>query len=58
MVQLIAVAAVGAVVWVGVSSFRKHMLALKQQEAKRAEEAKIIPDLEQDPKTGRYKPRD
>ena len=39
MVPLIAAAAVGAVVWVGYSSFRKHMDAIQEQEKKAAEEA-------------------
>lgn len=57
MIQLIAAAAVGAVVWVGYSSLRKHLDAQKQaDDAKRGE--KQIGDLEKDPVTGRYKPKD
>jgi len=56
MVQLIAFAAVGAVAWVGYSSFRKHMDEIKTKEkAARKTDAKVVGELKKDPKTGRYK---
>ncbi len=58
MVPIIAAAAVGAVVWVGYSSFKKHMAELQEKERRAAEEAKVVPNLEKDPETGRYRPKD
>ena len=60
MIQLVAVAAVGAVGLYAYSSFRKHMDAInaeeqRKAEAKSAQNAKTIGDLEHDPETGRYK---
>lgn len=60
MIQLVAVAAVGAVGLYAYNSFRKHMDAInaeeqRQAEAKSARDAKTIGDLEHDPETGRYK---
>jgi len=57
MIQLIAAAAVGAVVWVGYSSLRKHLDAQKQSDNEKTNE-KHIGDLEKDPLTGRYKPKE
>ncbi|PCH47329.1 MAG: hypothetical protein COC23_02110 [Hyphomicrobiales bacterium] len=61
MIQLIAAAAVGAVVWVGYSSLRKHLDAQKQSDNEKTNEKtneKHIGDLEKDPLTGRYKPKE
>jgi len=56
LVQLLAFAAVGAVAWVGYSSFKKHMEALKSQDAKKTKsKPKVVGDLKKDPKTGRYR---
>ena len=58
MIQLVAVAAVGAVGLYAYASFRKHMDALKAQEQAKArakQEPKSVGNLEHDPKTGRYK---
>lgn len=60
MIQLVAVAAVGAVGLYAYNSFRKHMDAInaeeqRKAEAKSAHDAKTIGDLEHDPETGRYK---
>jgi hypothetical protein len=60
MIQLVAVAAVGAVGLYAYTSFRKHMDALKAEDlknAKAAREPKSVGNLEHDPKTGRYKLR-
>ena len=58
MIQLVAVAAVGAVGLYAYSSFRKHMDAINAEERKKAQATKrpkSVGDLEHDPKTGRYK---
>lgn len=58
MIQLVAAAAVGAVGLYAYNSFKKHMQAIKAEEAKKAAEnqqPKSVGDLEHDPTTGRYK---
>lgn len=58
MIQLVAVAAVGAIGIYAYNSFRKHMDAIaleEEKKAKKAEGPKSVGDLEHDPKTGRYK---
>ena len=58
MIQLVAVAAVGAVGLYAYSSFRKHMDAINAEERKKAQAAqkpKSVGDLEHDPETGRYR---
>ena len=56
MVQLIALAAIGAVAYVGYSSFRKHMDELNAKDAvQKDREAKVVGELKKDPKTGRYR---
>jgi len=58
MIQLVAVAAVGAVGLYAYSSFRKHMDAINAEERKKAQATKgpkSVGDLEHDPKTGRYR---
>lgn len=57
VIQFVAAAAIGAVGVYAYSSFKKHMAALEAEEVKKAEAAKgpkIVGDLKQDPKTGRY----
>lgn len=58
MIQLVALAGLGAVGLYAYSSFRKHMDALQAQERERAKAGrspKTAGDLEHDPETGRYK---
>ena len=58
MIQLVAVAAVGAVGLYAYNSFRKHMDAIQAEERRQAQAAKnpkAIGDLEHDPETGRYR---
>ena len=58
MIQLVAIAALGAVGLYAYGSFRKHMDALEAQDREKAKtkrEPKSALDLEHDPKTGRYK---
>ncbi len=57
MVQLIAVAALGSVALVAYSSFRKHWDRIQREELEKAKKPKSGGDLEQDPKTGRYRLR-
>jgi len=60
MIQFVAAAAVGAVGLYAYNSFRKHMDALQQEERKAAEAAKPkdLTELEKDPETGIYRPKD
>ncbi len=60
MIQFVAAAAIGAVGVYAYSSFRKHMDALQKEERKAAEAAKPgnLTELEKDPKTGVYRPKD
>ena len=58
MIQLVAVAAVGAVGLYAYNSFRKHMNAINAEEQRQAEAKrtpKAVGDLEHDPETGRYR---
>ena len=58
MIQLVAVAAVGAVGLYAYNSFRKHMNAINAEERRQAEAKrtpKAVGDLEHDPETGRYR---
>lgn len=58
MVQLIAVAAIGGVALVAYNAFRKHWNDIQAEELEKAKKPKVVGDLEQDPETGRYKPKD
>ena len=58
MIQLVAVAAVGAVGLYAYTSFRKHMDAINAEERRKAQATKSpksAGDLEHDPETGRYR---
>ncbi|NKB51968.1 MAG: hypothetical protein GKR97_07050 [Rhizobiaceae bacterium] len=60
MIQLVAVAAVGAVGLYAYNSFRKHMDAINAEERRKAAAAATKPpksagDLEHDPETGVYR---
>ncbi len=58
MVQLIALAAVGTLAWVGYKSYREHAERIaREEEAKKNDAGSALP-LEKDPKTGRYRPKD
>ena len=60
MIQLVAAAAVGAVGLYPYNSFKKHMAAMKEEEARVAAEKqqpKSVGNLEHDPVTGRYRVR-
>ena len=58
MIQLVAFAAVGAVVWVGYSSFKKRMDEIRSAEEKKQAEESVVVELKKDPQTGRYRPKD
>ena len=59
MIQLVAVAAVGAVGLYAYSSFKKHMAEIKAKEKlEEIKQPKTVGDLEKDPKTGKYRMRD
>jgi len=60
MIQFVAAAALGAVGVYAYSSFRKHMDAIQEEERKAAEAAKPenLTELEKDPKTGVYRPKE
>ncbi len=58
MIQLFAIAAVGALGIYAYNSYRKHMDALEAEEHEKARgerEPNSGGDLEQDPETGRYR---
>lgn len=57
MVQLIAAAAVGAVVLYSYSAFRKHMDRLEREDEQRKAEKMPRGALEKDPVTGKYRPK-
>lgn len=63
MPQLIALVLVGAVGWYGYSVLRKELAKLAEQDRKDAQKrpgtktGKVIDELEQDPKTGVYRPK-
>lgn len=57
MVQLIAAAAVGAVVLYSYSAFRKHMDRLEREDEQRRAERASRGALVKDPVTGKYRPR-
>ena len=58
MVQLIAVAAIGGLAYVAYSSFRKHMQAIKQAEREENIQNAVVTELQKDPNTGVYRPKD
>ena len=58
MVQLIAVAALGAVAYVGYNAFKKHMSELEEADRRAKAEARHVPNLEKDPVSGKYRPKD
>lgn len=60
MIQFVAAAALGAVGVYAYSSFRKHMDAIQEEEKKATEAAKPenLTELEKDPITGVYRPKD
>ena len=57
MIQLVAVAAVGGLVWYGLSQYRRHSEALEKREKEKAAERLDGSELEQDPVTGKWRPR-
>ena len=58
MIQLVAMAAIGGVAYVAWSSFRKHMAEIEAKEVERRNRPKLVGELEQDPETGKYRPKD
>ena len=57
MVQLIAAIAIGGVAYVAYSSLKKHLSALEEAEREEALKTAKAAELEQDPKTGVYRPK-
>ncbi|MEM8749982.1 MAG: hypothetical protein AAGF28_06740 [Pseudomonadota bacterium] len=57
MVQIFALAAVATVGVVAYTSFRKHWNALQEEDRIQEQEMKSVGELEQDPKTGKYRPK-
>ncbi len=58
MIQLVAIAAVGGVALFAWSSFKKHMADLEEKELEKRNKPKLAGELEKDPETGKYRPRD
>jgi len=58
MIQLVAIAAVGGVAYVAWSSFKKHMADIEAKEVEKRQKPKLAGELERDPETGKYRPRD
>lgn len=58
MIQLLAVAGIGAVAVYAYSSLRGHMQRLEDEQQRENRERSRITELEQDPDTGVYRPKD
>ncbi len=57
MVPLIAALGLGGVAYVAWNSLKKHMAEIEEEERRKAEGPRAGGELEQDPETGRYRPR-
>ncbi|MEL6752208.1 MAG: hypothetical protein AAFO70_09020 [Pseudomonadota bacterium] len=57
MVPLIAAIGIGGIAYVAVTSFKKRWDELQAEERAKAKGPKSAGNLEQDPKTGRYRPK-
>ncbi|MEO1397529.1 MAG: hypothetical protein AAFU56_01520 [Pseudomonadota bacterium] len=57
MVQLLAVAGIGAVAIYAYTSLRNHLERLEAEEQRQKRENAKVTELEQDPKTGVYRPK-
>jgi uncharacterized membrane protein YebE (DUF533 family) len=57
MVPLLAAIGIGGVAYVAITSFKKRWDELQAEERARTKDPQSAGELEQDPETGRYRPK-